>query len=590
MVAFVVKDFGGEIPRRGDRLLPDNMAAAAINCDLASGPLNGLPQLEAIRDFSGIGAPWPVRRAYRFPDPAGTGPDVWLPLSSEYASVVRSPLANDTLHRIYWTEPPGAPHAGAWWTTYADLAAGGPAAGHPPWSMGFIPVDPSVAITVTTSGGTTTDPQIGRSYIITYVDAFGQESSPSQPSPIVEGYSDGTWVVHGLPTAAPASPAGKNFPVPTHIRIYRTITAQGGSALFYVVVDIPFGSATYTDTIPDTQIVNNNLLPSADWAPPPDGLDGLIAMTTGMLIGFTGTTVHFSEPDRPNAWPPGYDQSLFYKILGLAIWQTSLVVLTEGYPSIGTGNSPNNFSFQQIQAPEPCIARGSIVTDLAGVYYASQNGLIMLNYYGMQNQTLATITKNIWLDEFEAETIIACRHRAQYLAVTGSGAGFLIDYTEQRMGVTRILPMGTATCVWNDVYTGDAYIMAGEAVFRWDSPTTPQMTYRWRSKEYYMPAPISLGACQISTETAIASPAPPATMPNPPIEVMPLPPGINALFRLFVGPEGKTMVHEQWLTEPRTIFRLPSGRKAFGWQFEIVARVAIHSVELASTMRELQKA
>jgi hypothetical protein len=68
-----------------------------------------------------------------------------------------------------------------------------------------------------------------------------------------------------------------------------------------------------------------------------------------------------------------------------------------------------------------------------------------------------------------------------------------------------------------------------------------------------------------------------------------LPPGINALFRLFAGPEAKTMVHEQWLTDPRMIFRLPSGRKSFCWQFEIVANVPVHSVELASTMRELKK-
>ena len=591
MVAFVVKDFGGTIPRRDPRLLPDNMASEAVNVDLASGPLDGLPQLKPVIDMSGIGAPWPVRKAYRFPDPAGTGPDMWLPLSSEFASVVRSPLANDTLGRIYWTEPPGSPHAGAYWTTYADIAAGGPAAGHPAWSLGFIPVDPSVALTVTVTAGSGDAPQIGRSYVITYLDQFNQESSPSLPSPVVEGDSDGTWTVNGLPTAAPTNPPGKHYPPVVAMRLYRTITAQGGSALFYYVTDLPFGSSSYVDNVyADTDIVNNNLLPSGDWLPPPEGLDGLTIMMTGMMIGFTGNTVHFSEQDRPHTWPAGYDLSLLYQIQGLAVWQTSLMVLTRGYPSIGTGTSPNGFTFQQIQAPEPCVARGSIVTDLAGVYYASQNGLVMLNYFGMQNQTLATITKNEWLTDFGAYSIIACRHRAQYLAVISTGSGFLIDYTEQRMGVTQTLPVGAATAVWNDVFTGDAYIMAGQAVFLWDSPDVPQMTYKWRSKEFYMPAPISLGACQISAETAIAEPAPPDTMPDPPMAPMPLPPGVNAVFRLFVGPEGKTMIHEQYLTQPRMIFRLPSGRKAFNWQFEIVSRVAIHSVELASTMRELQKA
>jgi hypothetical protein len=565
------------------------MAATSINCDLQHGALSGLPQLEPIKDFSGVGAPWPVRKAYRFPDPTNTGqPDAWLPLSSEFASVVRSPLANDTMHRIYWTEPPGAPNQGAWWTTYNDIIAGGPAAGHPPWSLGFIPVDPSVALTVTVTGGDTTVPQIGRSYLITYIDQFNQESSPSAPSPVAEGAPDGTWTVNGLPTAPPASPAGKNYPPVVKMRLYRTITGTSGSVLYYEVTDIPFGSSTYVDTIPDTAIVNNNLLPSADWNPPPDGLDGLTEMVTGMLIGFTGTTVHFCEQDRPNAWPAAYDQTLFYQIMGLAIWQTSLIVLTKGFPSTGSGSTPSGFSFQQIQAPEPCIARGSIVTDLAGVYYASSNGLIMLNYFGMQNQTLTTIARQQWLTEYNAASIIACRHRAQYLAVIDGGAGFLIDYTEQRMGVTKTLPMGMATAIWNDVYTGDAYVMLNQAVFRWDSVTTSPMVYRWRSKEFYMPAPVSLGACQISADPSIADPPPPLSIANP--EQPPLPPGINALFRLFVGPAGKTQILEQYLYNAREIFRLPSGRKAFNWQFEIVARVPIHSVELASTMRELQKA
>ena len=175
-------------------------------------------------------------------------------------------------------------------------------------------------------------------------------------------------------------------------------------------------------------------------------------------------------------------------------------------------------------------------------------------------------------------------------AVIKDGTGFLIDYTEQRMGVTRTLPMGSATAVWNDNYTGDAYVMANQAVFRWDSPATPPMTYRWRSREFYMPAPVSLGACQISSSPTINLNAPPPVLADPPIATEPLPPGINALFRLYAGPKGgNVLVHEQWLTQPRSIFRLPSGRKAFNWQFEIVSRISIYSVELASTMRELQK-
>jgi len=86
MVAFEVKDFGGEIPRRQPRLLPDNMATLARNVDLQSGPLNGLPQPEPVIDLSGT-KPWEVRKAYRVPGPDALNPDFWLALPSEFSSV-----------------------------------------------------------------------------------------------------------------------------------------------------------------------------------------------------------------------------------------------------------------------------------------------------------------------------------------------------------------------------------------------------------------------------------------------------------------------------------------------------------------------
>jgi hypothetical protein len=244
-----------------------------------------------------------------------------------------------------------------------------------------------------------------------------------------------------------------------------------------------------------------------------------------------------------------------------------------------------------VQVPEPCIARGSILTDLMAVYYASQNGLVMLNYYGMQNQTLSMLTKNIWLNEYHAGQIIACRHRAQYLAINGTGTGFIIDYTEPRMGIMHISPMVDATAVWNDDYTGDTYLIANKQVFLWDSPDTASLTYRWRSKQFYQPAPISLGAVQISLDPAVSIPPPPYV--DPPNQwtgdpLLYLPDGVNATFKLFAGPDGTHLVHEQILDQPRMLFRVPGGFKSFNWQVEIVGRVQLHSIELGSTFKELK--
>jgi len=304
-----------------------------------------------------------------------------------------------------------------------------------------------------------------------------------------------------------------------------------------------------------------------------------------MLVGFDKSTIHFCEPNRPNAWPAGYDQSLLYPIVALTLWQQSLIVLTQGFPSSGTGNSPAQYTFAQIQAAEPCISRGSVVTTLAGVYYASANGLVALNYFGAQNQTLTVVTRKSWLEEFKARSLIACRHRAQYLAVNGTGVGFIIDYAEQRLGVVSISTCVDVISVWNDVFTDATYMIASNKVYLWDSELTKSLVYSWKSREFWMAAPTTLGACQVTLDQSVTNPAPPGHVM--PATDLVLPDGVNALCRVFAG-DKLQLVLEQKLTKPTMIFRLPSGFKSFAYQFELVSRVPISSVELASTMKELK--
>lgn len=586
MVAWKVTDFGGLIPRRQSRLLPDQMAEQAANCDLSSGQLDGLPVPELITNLGPT-----AQRAYRYPL-AGSA-DVWLALIDPLSSVVRSPLANDTNHRLYWTNPSNTASPGAWWNTRARIAAG-----DPPYNLGTIHPDPGIPLDVSASGGTpsTTVPFVERSYVYTLVNEYGEESAPSAPSAVIAGASDGTWTINGMPTGAPSNPPGYNYPAITKARLYRTVTGGSSGAAFYQAVEFDFAvdppTDPYLDTSLDADIVGGEQLITASWANPPATLDGLTALPGGMLVGFSGATVHFCEPNRPHTWPAGYDQSLHYEIVGFGVWQQSLIALTRGFPSSGSGNSPSNYVFTTIQVAEPCISRGSIVTDMNGVQYASQNGLITLSYFGMKNTTQALITKNTWLNDYKADQIISCRHRAQYLAVRqdGSGQGFLIDPIEERLGLMPLASFTGVTSIWNDEYSGDAYLCAGGVIYRWDSPSTPMLTYRWRSKQFYGPTPVNIAAMHVSADPAISTVLPDNTNPlDTGDPTLVLPPGVNALIRVYAGQNGQYLLLERNLTLAREIFSLPSGIKAYDWQFEIVSRVGIRSAELATSMRELRQ-
>jgi hypothetical protein len=577
VVAWEIKNMGGVIPRMDNRLIPDNMAVEAVNCDLTGGQLVGLPHSEFLIDLS---SKLPVvERAYRFPTHEGN--IIWLPLPSRYSSVVRSPVANDVYDRVYWTNPGDiSPH----WTTPNDIVAG-----NPPFDLGM--AQPETAPTVINVTGGNALLMIDRSYVYTYLNSYNEESAPSPASDIYTGPSDGVWHIADFPTDAPANPAGRNYAPIIGIRIYRTITSAASGAQFYFITSatLPW-VGTLVDGVSDSLVVMNEVLETTGYRNPPDYLDGLVSLPGEFLAGFTQNTIHFSEPDRPYSWPDVYDQTANYKIINLAVGQQFLIILTEGYTSVASGNSPSNILLTQSQVAEPCISRGSVVVDMSGVFYASQNGLIQTTGFGMQNLTAPIVEKNEWLLRYFAKSLVAARHRSQFIAVNTTDWGFLIDYAETRLAFQDLTDMKDVVCIWNDEYTGDTMMCANGKIYEWDCPTTSPQTYRWKSKRFFTPMPISLGAAQVELDEEIYTTVVEADNPlnngDPSIQ---LPAGVNAVFNYYAGPK-LDLIMSRNLTRQMEIFRLPNGFKCFDHQVEVISRVPISSIQLSTTLAELKQA
>jgi hypothetical protein len=129
---------------------------------------------------------------------------------------------------------------------------------------------------------------------------------------------------------------------------------------------------------------------------------------------------------------------------------------------------------------------------------------------------------------------------------------------------------------------------ANKQVYLWDDPVAERLTYRWRSKRFYTPVPISLGAAQVMLAEPVYTtfPSTPPLLDNGDPTVV-LPDGVNAVFNLFAGPK-LDLVMSRNLTEQQEIFRLPKGFKAFDWQCEIVSRVRVSQIQLSTTLAELK--
>ncbi len=192
MTAINFKPFRGEIPRLNDRLLKPNYATRALNCKISSGALEPIAGLGLVLSTSIV--PRTVFRYRVFRNDAYE--ENWLLWDSD-VDVVPSLNANDVLGRFYFTGEDMEPRM----SSYSAAIASAP---YPTawFQLGvFAPTTaPTVSIPV---GGSAA--QESRSYVFTYVTAFGEESPPSPPSAVVQSHSNSTWRVAGMSVAPPNS-------------------------------------------------------------------------------------------------------------------------------------------------------------------------------------------------------------------------------------------------------------------------------------------------------------------------------------------------------------------------------------------------
>jgi len=361
-----IQAFGGMTPAVDDRLLRDNAAAWSENTWLYSGRLCGIPQKTLVKALTANTA-----KVFRIPngitDADHIDDSIWLEFENPDTDVVRALVIDDSFDRYYWVSSSGA----AMYNTRARIAAGSD-----PWILGIPQADID---SVVPSGGV--GAAASRAYITTWVSAYGEEGPASDPV-LATGKVDDTWAL--TLTAASNDDLGGTGDdrYLTHTRIYRTVTSGSGATTYFLVAQIDIATLTYDDTATDATISANSQLESTNWTAPPSDLQGFAAMPNGILAGFRGNEIWFSEPYRPHAWPAAYVLTVDFPIVGLGVLGQTLVVCTQGFPVGITGIHPSSMAVSKTSSLEPCLSRGGILSATEGVYYPSPNGLVRIGNDG----------------------------------------------------------------------------------------------------------------------------------------------------------------------------------------------------------------
>jgi hypothetical protein len=118
-------------------------------------------------------------------------------------------------------------------------------------------------------------------------------------------------------------------------------------------------------------------------------------------------------------------------------------------------------------------------------------------------------------------------------------------------------------------------------LYLWDTPTEPRTSYRWRSKEYHLPAPVNLGAFILHARDHGYNGGTPS--PTPPPQTITL--------RVWAQDTAGDMVllFDQLVT-PYKQTRMPSEMASDVWQFELEGDMDVLSLQVAETGTELRGA
>ncbi len=481
MPVLKIDNFSGTVPRTGPTQLEGNQAQTASNVKLQS------RELRSWRKPTVVEAPVTpgVRTIYKLEGPGGASE--WLTWAAD-VDIVPGPVADISDYRIYYTGD-GAPKKTNW-----DLATTGGTGTDPfpdSWLYMGVP-NPTTAPTLVpsaASGITET-----RAYVYTYVSTFGAVQEESGPSPAGSVTVDvtGSVTVSGF-AAAPT--VGYNI---TSRRIYRTIV--GATSVTYSFVDeIPVATTSYVDSKTVAQL--GEQLSTLDFTPPPENLKGLVAMPNGILAGFVDNEVWFCEPYLPPSRAAGYSLSVEYPIIGLGVYDTTVVVMTTKFPYLVTGTTPAAMTQSKLPIPQPCASKRSIASDQYGVLYASPNGLVSIGSGTQDIITTPLYTRDEW-QELAPTSMLGVIYNNLYMCFHNTTTGI------ESLVLARgdIPPLSflsfDATAVYVDRGTGNIYAVSqfDNLIYQLDSDQVNNTLYEWKSKKFVLPNPTSFAAFKLQAD------------------------------------------------------------------------------------------
>jgi len=537
-----VAGFLGENRAIHPMMLPETVGVTSLNCKPGRGDMRPWKAPATVATV-----PAGRQTIYRMGRDVVSDADYWLSWP-QTVHVVVGGNADDTSERTYYTGSgaDGLPR----WTDNTKALPVGPDSNAGARLLG-VPAPASPLLLSATNPEPDPDsappsPE-DRFYTYTYVSDIGEEGAPNPNPTRVTCDPLATVTISNM-----ATPPSGNYGV-NRIRIYRTQLGGSGTADFFFLREI---ASTATSTTDDNRDLGEVMV-STTWLPPDPGMTWLTGLWNGMMCGIVGRAIRFCEAYTYYAWPIAYEiLPTNAQPVALATFGQTLVMLTNGNPSIIAGGTPDAMDEQPMEFAQACVAPLSAVGVGHGVVWASPDGLCYVGQGGARVLTQGVMTRDDW-QALNPASIKGVFYEGRYFGFynDGTAKAFIFDFADAT--ALRFLDFG-ADAVYLDELQDALFVLQGTSVKKFDAGTLLSATFK--SKLFKMPKPVQAFSCAQVTADSY-----PVT------------------FKLYADGNLK---HTQSVANVNP-FRLPAGYYADTYQIELSGTGAIQLAAVAHSMTEL---
>ena len=361
--------------------------------------------------------------------------------------------------------------------------------------------------------GDGTQTEYSTSYVYTFVSAYGEEGPPSPASAVLDKVDGQTVTISGLSTAASGDGTSNTNLAKRYL--YRSNTGSNTTA-FQFVKELTMSGTTTTDSLDNDEL--GEVIPSTYWIGPPnevtatypDGpMQGLTAMPGGIMAGFTGKRLCFSEAYLPHAWPVSYRITLEEEIVAIGMAGNGLIVTTKGTPYLVSGSDPRAMQVVRIEAAQACLNKASLVDMGDMVMYAGADGLVAAAGTDVQVITYGIINPQQWRTDYYPTALKGFRWEGKYVGLYTSGSnygGFIFDPRGGKNTLALLTQTSStdANGGFTDPDDNELYLIIStdsstHTIQKFQGGTTYQ-TFTWKSKEFVPPKPTSMGFLKVDAE------------------------------------------------------------------------------------------